>query len=169
MVTVEKNNLATALRTAAFAIVLAGGAASAATASDWSWGCIGRLGEERIVFNRGSLVVWGADVKPIKLKELRNSVLDLEPNGGDRFNADDNNSGFAPKLGFTLKTDKAVLKVTLTELSSKTISDRTTRSETREFYNRTFKKKYHYERTDEPPRTVTMDCIEFEVSAPIRR
>jgi hypothetical protein len=153
---------------AASAIAAALGAASPAFASDWSWGCIGKLGADRVVFNRSALVVWDAN-ETIKLKELKNSSLDLEPRGGYQFTADDNNSGLAPKLEFTLTTDKATLKVVLTELKSKTLSDRTTRSETREYYNKTFKKTYRYERTGEKPRTLAMDCIEFEISAPIRR
>ena len=153
----------------AIAAAIFGGTAMPAAASDWSWGCIGQLGKNRVVFNRLNLVVWGADVKPIKLEELRNSIFILQPNGGDRYDTDDNNTGFAPKIGFTLKTEKAALKVILTELKSKTLSDRTTRAETREIYNKKFKKTYRYERTDEPPQTIEMDCIEFEVSAPIRR
>jgi hypothetical protein len=44
-------------------------------------------GPAKRAFNRGDLVAWGPDMKPIKLSQLTNSMLMLEPNGGSRFKA----------------------------------------------------------------------------------
>jgi hypothetical protein len=132
---------------------------SEANAAVWAWGCKGRLGDDAIAFNRNSLIVAPAKTVRVKMKELGNGA-DVETTEGLNFNADDNNSGFEKRMLFTEASDNG-RKVTLTELSSRKVSERKGRIGPREEYTTLFKKIYRYALDGDKPQTVAMDCIEY--------
>ena len=99
-------------------------AASAARASDWNYGCKGALpvfdDSEVIIFNRELLVLlpkaWLKEALPELLaRDASQDIIAIAK-------AKDQNSGLAPSMVFTI-LDHPDRKLTLTEKSSKTISD----------------------------------------------
>jgi hypothetical protein len=93
---------------------------SPALGSEWRYGCRGVLpsGDQPvIIFNRASLIMLPkAWVKGPLLASVNDELL------SSSFKAIDTNSGLAPNMVFA-RTDHPEEKLTLTEKSSKTISD----------------------------------------------
>lgn len=156
-----------------FTAFAASAIASPAVASEWNYGCKGALpvfnDSQVIIFNRASLVllpkVW-----------LKGALRDLISH--DAFDdviaiakATDNNSGLAPTMVFTL-LEKPDQKLTLTEKSSKTISDvrRPAGSAPRYVQTTTYAKVYRYvsDFGFMGPFDVKMECINYQLSAPLR-
>src|SRR3974390_2390780 len=95
-------------------------------ASGWNYGCKGALpvfnGSTVIIFNRDRLVLLpksftdqGMTLRYLAFGDATDTVIELA-------NAADNNSGLAPTMVFT-HVNKPEKKLTLTEISSKTVSD----------------------------------------------
>jgi len=143
--------------------------ASPGTASDWQYGCRGVLpsGDAPVViFNRSSLILLPkAWVKGSLLAAVNDQLL------SSSFRAKDNNSGLAPTLVFT-REDHPDQKLTLTETSSKTISDvhgpagRQPRSEQTTAYRKVY--RWVSNGIYEGPYDIAMDCVNYELSAPLR-
>jgi hypothetical protein len=142
-------------------------------ASEWNYGCKGALpvfdGSELIIFNRQSLFL----LPKTWLKGKLNDLLGHDPSDeviavADAVNI---NSGLAPTLVFTLR-DHPEKKLTLTEKSSRTISDVRQRAggAPRFVQNTVYAKVYHYVSDFGflDPFDVKMDCLNYELSAPIR-
>jgi hypothetical protein len=146
-------------------------AADPISAAIWEWGCTGALGNEQIVFNRNRLIVLSGKSLPGKLDDFvhggrfaskaRNSanviaiVATYEP--------DASNDGLGATLHFT--GEGVDRKLTLTELSSRRIGHRARliahcRDETVD----RFRKSYRVQRDQELPRTVTLICMEYQLS-----
>jgi hypothetical protein len=144
-----------------------------ASASAWNYGCKGAIPffneSEMIIFNRDLLVIQPKAWLTGKLRDLvaRDPVDDVVAIA----KAVNTNSGFAPKMEFTLleNLDK---KLTLTEKSSKTISDARQRagSQPRNAQTTVYTKVYGAVSDFGylTPFDIKMDCIEFQLSAPIR-
>ncbi len=140
------------------------GAASDASAGVWRWGCIGPLGDQQILFTRYNLIVVPTKPPRGKLEEIIASD-DLAKGASDieQFIATDVNSGFTPTLEFTFG-DGGKNKITLTEKSSKRLSHHTAMICGRDEERDVFRKVYRYRHTDEAPRDLTLQCMEYTLS-----
>jgi hypothetical protein len=145
-------------------------AASPAAASEWRYGCRGVLPSSDapvIIFNRASLVMLP---KAWVNGPLSASVNDQLLSSG--FRATNNNSGLVPTMVFT-RDDHPDEKLTLTETSSKTISDvqrpagRQPRSEQITTYTKVY--RWVSDGIYAGPYDIKMDCINYELSAPLHR
>jgi hypothetical protein len=144
-----------------------------AQASGWNYGCKGALpvfdGSEIIIFNRASLFL----LPRTWLKGNLSDLLGHDPS--DEViavaNAVDINSGLAPTMVFTLQ-DHPEKKLTLTERSSRTISDVRQRAGGAPRFVQTtvYAKVYHYVSDFGflDPFDVKMDCLNHELSAPLK-
>ena len=65
-----------------------------ATAAVWAWGCVGRLGHDRVIFNRNSLIVTADKLPRITLHDLTDSNRSLEAKDGMTFDNPGSNDGF---------------------------------------------------------------------------
>jgi hypothetical protein len=145
-------------------------AASPAAASEWRYGCRGVLpsGDAPvIIFNRSSLVMLPkAWVKGPLFASVNDELL------SSSFRATNNNSGLVPTMVFT-RDDHPDEKLTLTEKSSKTISDvqRPAGSQPRSEQTTTYTKVYRWlsDGIYAGPYDIKMDCINYELSAPLHR
>jgi len=145
--------------------------ANGASAAVWQWGCMGALGTDQIAFNRERLAMIAGKGSAVDLDKF---VLSDEIKSGGRGSAmplsivatyrpDDANSGLDKTIAF--KREDAGSKLTLTELSSKNIgrSARLRFGCRDETFERT-RKTYRLEHDKEPPRTVTLVCLEYNLS-----
>ena len=145
-------------------------ATSPAAASEWRYGCRGVLpsGDAPvIIFNRGSLVMLPkAWVNGALFASVNDQLL------SSNFRATNNNSGLVPTMVFTSE-DHPDQKLTLTETSSKTISDvqRPAGSQPRSEQITTYTKIYRWvsDGIYAGPYDIKMDCINYELSAPLHR
>lgn len=138
--------------------------ATLAHAGVWRWGCIGPMGDDHIAFNRDVLVLI-AGKKPVR--DLTTVVMRDEIDVGAATKAtylSANGDGLtSPQL---FHGDSAApVKVTLTEQSSK----RTARIKKlidgcRDEITERFTKTYRVEIGAEPARTVTLSCMEYQLS-----
>jgi hypothetical protein len=134
-----------------------------AHAAIWAWGCVGPLGGDRVIFNRYTLTVLPGRSSKVKLQQLTSDGFDIGALDGRNFNSDDGNSGFGRTMGFT-GADQPTDKLTLTEVSSRKVSERKGHVGPREEYTTKFKKVYRYALEKEPVRTIAMDCIEYTLT-----
>jgi hypothetical protein len=153
----------------AFALIAV---APPARASAWNYGCKGALPvfneSEAIFFNRDLLALLpkGWLKGPLRDFALRDPVDDVVVLA----KTTNENSGLAPTMVFTL-LDHPDQKLTLTEKSSKTISDvHDAALGPRSAQTTTYKKVYHYVSDFGylGPFDVKMDCLNYELSAPLR-
>lgn len=133
-----------------------------ADAGQWNYGCKGNLTEGTVIFDRNQLLVMP--------KELaRGDISGLTSGEISAFDAADNNSGFMPVMKFA-RGAYPDQKIVLTEKSSKKISEKTGHVGTRERSVVTTRKAYRYQHLypDGTPdeADITMDCIEYELTAP---
>lgn len=148
-------------------------AAGPAVASEWSYGCKGTLpvfnDSEIITFNRISLLLLPrsyqkAGLRDLFLHDAADDVLAVA-------RAVDIDSGLAPSMVFT-SLEHPEQKLTLTEKSSKTLSDIRERagSQPRYAQTTTYSKVYHYVSDFGfiGPFDVKMDCMSYQLSAPVR-
>jgi len=95
---------------------------SAASAGDWQWGCMGRIGNQQILFSRYTLVIAAATPSLGKLEELF-QVVDLPEKfpEAEAYDADQSNDGLQKTMTYTSRSNPKI-KLTLTEKSSKLIA-----------------------------------------------
>ena len=144
--------------------------ASPVAASDWRYGCRGVLpsGDAPvIIFNRSQLVMLPkAWVKGALLESVNDQLL------SSSFRAVGNNSGLVATMVFT-REDHPDEKLTLTEKSSRTISDvrHSPGKLPRSDQTTTYRKVYRWvsDSIYQGPYDIEMDCINYELSAPLRR
>jgi len=146
-------------------------AADAATAAIWEWGCIGALGSEQIIFNRNRLIVISGKGSPGKLDDFVHGGQFAAKGGHSptaiaivaTYRPDESNDGLVATLRFT--GEDGGRKLILTELFSRRIghSARLIAHCRDETVDR-FRKNYRVERDQEPPRTVTLVCMEYQLS-----
>lgn len=147
--------------------------ASPARASEWNYGCKGTLpvfdDSEAILFNRDSLVLlpktWlKGTLRDFVLRDPADAVVVIAK-------AKDENSGLVQTMMFAL-LDHPDQKLTLTEKSSKTISDVREKLAAAPRFAQvtTYTKVYRYvsDFGYMGPFDIKMDCINYQLSAPIR-
>ena len=147
-------------------------AADAATAAIWEWGCIGALGSEQIIFNRNRLIVIAGKGSPGKLDDFVHGGQFAAKGGHSStaiaivatYRPDENNDGLVATLRFT--GEDGDRKLILIEQFSRRIghSARLIAHCRDETVDR-FRKNYRVERDQEPPRIVTLVCMEYQLSA----
>ncbi len=155
------------------ALLALAAAVTPAGASAWSYGCKGVLpvfnDSETITFNRMSLLLLPKSYIKGTLRDL--FVHDAVDDVLEVAKAVDINSGLAPSMAFT-SLEHPDQKLTLTEKSSKTLSDVRERagSQPRYAQTTTYSKVYHYvsDFGFAGPFDVKMDCMSYELSAPVR-
>ena len=143
-----------------------------ARASEWNYGCKGTLpvfdDSEAIFFNRDSLILlpkaWlKGTLRDFVLRDPADAVVAIAK-------AKDENSGLVQTMVFTL-LDHPDQKLTLTERSSKTVSDVREKLAAPRFAQvTTYAKVYRY-MSDfgyMGPFDIKMDCINYQLSAPLR-
>ena len=142
-----------------------------ARASEWNYGCKGALpvfDESKLLFfNREILVLLPMAWLNGTLRDLINHDLSDDVAIAK---AKDENSGLAQNMEFTL-LDHPDRKLTLTEKSSKTISDvRVKTLGPRYAQTTTYAKLYHYvsDFAYFGPFDIKMDCMNYQLSAPLR-
>ncbi len=150
-------------------------AAPQAQASAWNYGCKGVLpvfkDSEVIIFNRDRLVLLpkafanpAATLGYLATGDATDAVIETAK-------AADGNSGLAKTLVFTHAADPEK-KLTLTETSSKTVSAAGGRAgaQPRNAQVTYYKKVYRYvsDFGFMGPFDITMDCVNYELSAPVR-
>ncbi len=146
-----------------------------AFASAWNYGCKGVLpvfnDSEVIIFNRDRLVLLpkafanqDATLRYLASGDATDAVIEVA-------RAADGNSGLAPTLVFT-HASIPEKKLTLTEKSSKTVSSASGRAGAQPRDARvTYTKKVYRYVSDfgfMGPFDITMDCVNYELSAPLR-
>jgi hypothetical protein len=145
--------------------------ASPACASEWNYGCKGTLpvfdDSEAIFFNRDSLVLlpktWlKGTLRDFVVRDPTDDVVAIAK-------AKDENSGFVQTMVFTL-LDHPDQKLTLTEKSSKTVSDIREKLAAPRFAQVTAYTKVYRYLSDfgyMGPFDIKMDCINYQLSAPL--
>lgn len=140
-------------------------ASTGAPAAIWAWGCQAQVGAQQIIFNRFSLIVVDTKVKMGDVRKLRLTEFDLPPGSprSIKYLPDDVSGGFEKTMIFTHKEDSE-RKVTLTEKSSRRISHTSRLICGRDEDTDIYRKVYRFQREDEPPRDITMQCMEYQLS-----
>src|SRR5262249_7027143 len=146
-------------------------AADPVSAAIWEWGCMGALGNEQIAFNRNRLIVISGKTLPGKLDDFVHGGQFASQAGHSAtaiaivatYQPDASNDGLGATLRFT--GEGVDRKLTLTELSSRRIRHWARliahcRDETID----RFRKSYRVQRDQELPRTVTLICMEYQLS-----
>jgi len=154
-------------RIAGMAVGLLLASAGGAEAASWAWGCQGQLSapDQTAIFTRYQLVVLEGKRPPIAPTKLIDDSA-LKPLIGDDvpgYDPDNVNDGLAKSIVFT-RDAPAKSRITLTEQSSRRLSHTAKLVCGRDEVTDTFRKVYRYVRDNEPPRTLTMTCIEYTLS-----
>jgi hypothetical protein len=145
---------------------------SPAGASAWNYGCRGALP----VFNESTVIIFNRERLVLLPRSwLKGTFRALGPSAAtdqviEVMEAADMNSGLAATMVFS-RPDHPDKKITLTEISSKTTSDAKRRAgiSPRDIYTTTYKKVYRYvsDVGYMGPFEITMNCIDYQLSAPI--
>ncbi len=131
-----------------------------AGAGYWNYGCKGSIGNSALVFDRQSFLIMPKSLAAGDIKGLSSDQIFT-------FDADDNNSGFLPVMKFS-RGAYPDQQVVLTEKSSKVISQREGNVGPRGTTTTLLRKTYRFQRlgwTESPDAEVTMECIEYLLTA----
>jgi len=134
--------------------------AEPASAGIWAWGCMGKLGNERVIFDRNTMIVTAAKLPRVKLEELGSAGSKLETQDGMTFENLGSNDGFEKSMSFKIN-DTSDRKLTLIETSSRKTFTRKGHVGRREETTTKFQKTFRYTFDKEPERKITMQCIEY--------
>jgi hypothetical protein len=131
-------------------------------AGDWNYGCKGSLDDTALVFDRNAFLIMPKDL-------AKGDLAGLSKGDIFAFDAADNNSGFEKVMKFA-RGAFPDQQIVLTETSSKKISEETGHVGSRERTTELSRKVYHYKRLGwedgKLEADITMDCIEYTLSAP---
>src|SRR3954454_13275293 len=94
-------------------VVLIAAMAQPASAGIWAWGCMGEFGNQRVIFDRYTMIVTASKQPRVTLKDLASSGSKLETEDGATFNSLDGNGGLEKTMRFE-KNDEPGRKLTLT-------------------------------------------------------
>ncbi len=147
-------------RIAGCTVLLIAVMAQPASAGIWAWGCMGKLGNERVIFDRNTMIVTSSKEPRVKLQDLGSAGSKLETEDGLTFDNPGSNDGFKQTMRFTIN-DTSERKLTLIETSSRRTSHRTGHVGKREEETTKFLKTFRYSFDKEPERTLKMQCIEY--------
>lgn len=141
--------------------------AEPAEAAVWAWGCIGTVGDKQVAFNRQKLIV-ATSRKPLgKLDAIvRESDFTAPKDAGSPtvYQPEQDNGGLETRMTFAQEGDKSRV-IVLTEVASR----RTGKSDTlvagcrNEIIER-FSKTYRIEMSGEAARTVTLMCMDYQLT-----
>lgn len=131
-----------------------------ASAGIWAWGCMGKLGNERVVFDRNTMIVTASKHPRVKLEQLGSAGSKLETEDGMTFENLGGNDGFEQTMRF-MKNDQSEQKLTLIETASRKTFYRKGHVGRREEYTTKFLKTFRYALDKEPERKIKMQCIEY--------
>jgi len=148
------------VRIAACTVALIAAMAQPASAGIWAWGCMGKLGSERVIFDRNTLIVTASKQPKVTLKDLGSSGSQLETDDGATFNSLDGNGGLEKTILFE-KNDERGRKLTLTETASRITFSRNGHVGRREETTTKFLKTFRYALDKTPERSIKMQCIEY--------
>ena len=154
-----KARVAVALAVLAVSIV-AMAMASPASAGVWAWGCMGKLGNERVIFDRNTLIVTESKRPAVKLEQLGSSGSKLETDDGLTFDNLGSNDGFEKIMRFEIN-DTSKRMLTLTETSSRKTFYHKGYVGKREEYTTKFLKTFRYGFDKDEERTIKMQCIDY--------
>jgi len=135
-------------------------ATAPASAGIWAWGCIGKIGHERVIFDRNTLIVTASKHPRVKLQDLANNGPRIETQDGTTFENLGNNDGFEKTLRFATNGEPEQ-KLALIETASRKTFHRKGHVGRREEYTTKFLKTFRYAPDKEPERRITMQCIEY--------
>ena len=138
-------------------------ATAPASAGIWAWGCMGKLGNERVIFDRNTMIVTPSNEPKVKLQDLAANGLNLEAPEGITLDNPGSNGGLEKTMSFTVN-DTSKRKLTLVETSSRTTFHRLGHVGKREEETTKFQKTFRYTFDKEPERTIKMQCIEYTLS-----
>jgi hypothetical protein len=131
-----------------------------ASAGSWAWGCIGKLGNERVIFDRNTMIVTASKLPRVTLRDLANNGPRLQTQDGTTFENLGNNDGFAKTMRFG-KNGEPEQKLTLIEAASRKTFHRKGHVGRREEYTTKFLKTCRYAPDKQAERKITMQCIEY--------
>lgn len=139
-----------------------------AHAGVWAWGCQGQLSgpDQTVIFNRYQMVVLDGKRPAMDLHKLLGdaAINDLIKDNVVGYKANNINSGFEDKTIVFDRDKEPKGKITLTEVSSHRLSHKAKLICGRDDVTDTFRKTFRYERDNEKPRSITMQCIEYTLS-----
>jgi hypothetical protein len=121
---------------------------------------MGKLGNERVIFDRNTLIVTESKQPAVKLEQLGNSGSTLETQDGLTFDNLGGNDGLEKSMSFKIN-DTTGRKLTLIETSSHKTFYRKGHVGRREEYTTKFQKTFRYVFDKEPERTIKMQCIDY--------
>jgi len=154
----------------AFGMLLA--ASGSASAAILSFGCLGQLGDQQILFNRDGLYVVNGKApagkpKPFTvdtvgdaisaLKQGKANFTEFRPDGGDGLDE-------TPIQFSLIDAEKKTHKVVFTQTFSKRISHKHRLICGRDEDTDLFRNIYRYERDGEPARDIKMQCFYYQLS-----
>ncbi len=137
--------------------------AQPASAGIWTWGCMGKLGQDQVIFNRNSLIVTAEKLPRITLRDLTSSSREFEAKEGLTFDNLGSNDGLKQTMRFKIN-GTSERKLTLIETSSRTTFHRQGHVGKREEETTKFLKTFRYAFDKEPERIIKMQCIEYQLS-----
>ena len=140
-----------------------------AQAAIYKYGCLGRLGDQQIIFDSDALYIVktvGHVSKPLKFSvdnfgdaaDAAKASKDL-----DATYEPADAGGLDAAVKFKRKDDETS-RVTLTEKSSRRVSHKHRMICWRNEDTDVYRKTYRYERGNEPAREITMQCYEYQLS-----
>ncbi|HEY4142391.1 MAG TPA: hypothetical protein VGM57_13315 [Pseudolabrys sp.] len=144
---------------AALVLTLASNTASAAI---WEWRCQGQLGDQQVVFNRESLAVIDSK-KPLAKIGDNDKIAAMLKDAGTTYEPGNGNDGLVQTIEFTGSGDNKH-KIVLTEKSSRRVSHRAKLICGRDETTDIFRTVYSFQRDSEPPRDITMQCLDYQLS-----
>jgi hypothetical protein len=144
-------------------VALIAAMAQPAAAGIWAWGCMGKLGNERVIFDRNTMIVTASKLPSVKLQDLANSGSNLETEDGMTLDNLGSNDGLTKTMRFKIN-DTSERKLTLIETSSRRTFHRAGHVGKREEETTKFLKTFRYALDKAPERTIKMQCIEYTLS-----
>ena len=124
---------------------------------------MGKLGNERVIFDRNTLIVTASKLPRVKLQDLASSGSRLETEDGTTFDNYGANDGLKQTMRFETNADPKQ-RLTLIETSSRWTFHRQGHVGRREEETTKFLKTFRYALDKEPERTIRMQCIEYTLS-----
>jgi hypothetical protein len=131
-----------------------------ASAGIWAWGCMGKLGNEHVIFDRNTLIVTTSKLPSVKLEQLGSAGSKLETQDGATFDNLGGNDGLEQSMRF-MRNDQPERKLTLIETASRKTFYRKGHVGRREETTTKFLKTFRYAPDKEPERKITMQCIDY--------
>lgn len=118
------------IRIVACTAVLIGAMAQPASAGIWAWGCMGQLGNERVIFDRNTMIVTSSKLPQVKLQNLASSGSNLETQDGMTFDNLGSNDGLGKTMVFKIN-DTSDRKLTLTDVVAQDLPPHRSRGKAR--------------------------------------